>query len=121
MTLTTRLFNNGWLAAAYWVFCFALTHASFSPTSAPAIPHIDKAIHFLMYLLLARFLAPQMGRYGKNVRSGAAFTLFVIALYASLDEWTQPYFDRTADIWDWTSDLAGALVGLYWGRKSLAR
>ena len=53
------------------------------------------------------------GRGGELSRSGIYLAAIVIgALYAASDEWHQAYVPgRFADIFDWLTDLAGALLG----------
>jgi VanZ family protein len=42
----------------------------------------------------------------------SAVLLVAIAAYAAADEWTQNFVPtRSADVWDWAADVAGASLG----------
>lgn len=74
--------------------------------------HWDKVAHVLIFAVLAglAFLAQRAGR----ARESASFPLIfaLAACYGAIDEITQPWFSRDADLLDWVADLCGAACGL---------
>jgi VanZ family protein len=93
-----------------------------SPDIGPGIPGLDKVVHFSMYgilgLLVARALeAPR----DLPTRVNALTAMLVFAFADELHQLLIP--GRSASVWDWTADAAGALAGLLIGLHflSLAR
>lgn len=112
----------------YWVFLACVTH--FPKLSIPGkIPHSDTLTHLGAFALLAflfwRFVEHFPSRRGVNatrVISGgfAWLALGIIAVYAAVDEYTQPLFGRDAELGDWAADVTGAgivLATLEWLRR----
>jgi VanZ family protein len=99
-----------------WAIClasaFVVTHMP--PPPVPARPIInDKVLHFTGFTALAivgiwRLIGPPR----PIGRGTVAATLVGLALYGGIDEWTQPYFQRTCEFGDWLADLCGAVVGI---------
>ncbi len=102
-----------WLAllAAYWLALLAATHVPWR--AARRIEHADKVGHFVAYAILAALLYAT-GRLAFRPRVGFVVAVFaLIAVYATLDEWLQNFVPRrTADLYDWLADLAGAAFAL---------
>jgi VanZ family protein len=74
--------------------------------------HLDKIVHFAAFTVLG-WLAAWAFDFGKRSRiERFAVILFSIALYAALDEITQPYVGRQCDPLDWLADIAGAMGGM---------
>lgn len=90
----------------YWGICFALTHVPGPQVPQASIPHLDKVIHFGMYLLLSILFSLNFPKMGMK-------SFLVLVLYAAIDELTQPYFQRDAEIWDGLADSAGILLGIF--------
>jgi VanZ family protein len=88
----------------------------------PEIPGKDKTLHFLAYAVAAGLmLLAYAGRY--RVRTVGLIVIGLLALGA-IDEITQPYVNRSCDMFDWLADGAGVfcvtglMVGLQRFRKS---
>lgn len=99
-----------WLAA-YWLALLAATHVPWR--AARRIEHADKVGHFIAYAILAALLYAT----GRLVFRRSAWLLVGIyllcAVYATIDEWLQTFVPRrTADVYDWCADLAGAACAL---------
>ena len=73
----------------------------------------DKLVHMAAFAGLAALVAItwQLAAGQLNRRHLIAVWL-AVALYAALDEWTQPLFGRDASLGDWTADVVGALIAL---------
>ena len=104
----------------YWPVAFIGTHipSPWEPRGAPSRhPPYDKVGHFAGYALLAWLLMSLLSRR-LHPLTAAALTLLAIAAYGAIDELTQPYFNRSADVPDYLADLVGGVVGIAiaWGR-----
>ncbi|MCM1034262.1 MAG: VanZ family protein [Paludibacter sp.] len=80
----------------------------------PNIPHLDKVVHFGMYLVLAACLTQALVRTKHQ-----GITLYVTALlspiiYGGMIELLQEYYfpPRTGDWWDWLADIIGVFIGV---------
>jgi len=97
----------------YWLSLFILTHVPV-PRVVQDADVSDKSLHFLAYLVLSFLLWSTFG--GGKVkwcRPAPWLVLFAIALYGFLDEWLQGFVaGRSSDVWDFFSDLTGAVIGL---------
>ena len=97
------------LLAVYWISLFIATHL-------PKVPYVHipgkgRTAHAVAYAMLACLLLICL-----RTRSGGSLSLttaggaiLVIAVYALLDEYSQPLTGRDADIIDWSFDLLGAI------------
>lgn len=75
----------------------------------PAIPHLDKLVHFGLWFLLALATRPLFAARG---RPGLAWTVLVPALFGVAVELIQGLTPaRSADPFDALADLLGALAG----------
>ncbi len=122
-------FNPGWLAgaAAATLGVFGLTHIP-----QDAIPKVlqankfDKVEHVAAYgtitVLYMLALKSQEGddTAGRKRRrrwelsrwlSMAVLIVLGLGAIGAVDEWTQPYVNRTCSIWDWTANMVG-IVGV---------
>jgi len=74
----------------------------------------DKILHFLIFLILSFLLWFAVSPNRKvNWRKITVWVVFlVMAGYGAVDEWLQSYVGRSADIMDFSSDMAGLLTGL---------
>jgi VanZ family protein len=117
---------EGWyrrLLPSYWIFLFLVTHLPKLHLGGP--PSSDKFTHMAAYGTLAflywRFFESFERPLSARFVWGAALWL---AVYALLDEATQPLVGRSADMLDWLCDMLGAGVALgllEWRRRSDAR
>ncbi len=71
-------------------------------------PSNDKALHFGAYGALGLLVGLQLSR---PVRT-AVVTLFAMAVWAAVDELTQPLVGRSAEVLDWLCDVLGAAAGI---------
>ena len=92
-----------------------ISYAAVTPLEGGAsIPYIDKLLHFVAFLILTFFMDLSIKK--PLLLSKAALILLI--LYAFLIELVQyflPY--RSAEVFDFISDLLGILVYLYFAPK----
>ncbi|MEY4938826.1 MAG: hypothetical protein RIQ93_561 [Verrucomicrobiota bacterium] len=93
--------------------------SSRSHVAGPAIPGLDKVVHFSIYALLATLVC----RLGRG-RRGAVLSLLIVSVFGVTDEWHQSFVPgRRAEFADWVADTLGALVAiaLYYGWEKYRR
>ena len=116
--MTPRL-RYSYLFTCLWACCIAAL--TLLPAPAPSaepvfdIPHIDKAVHFIMFgLLAAVWMWEYSCKHGLQEISRRRFAIIAAATAAigGADELLQGYLtaDRTADLWDWLADALGAFT-----------
>jgi VanZ family protein len=99
-----------WLPPALWAALILVLTSIPAPPDAPGgIPHLDKAVHFLLYASQG-WLVSRALRTRRSPLLVAA--LFGIAAFAALDEWHQQFFARDPEILDLIADTIGASVGI---------
>jgi VanZ family protein len=99
------------LLIAYWLAMFIGTHIPLDP-QALKLPGSDKTWHLVAYAGLA-FLIALRHSFGGSMRWKQAAAVFgIVALYGVFDELSQIPVGRHADVFDWFSDVAGAVGGL---------
>lgn len=69
----------------------------------------DKLAHFFGYCGLSTLVFLVLGQ--RRDWWTAAITMALLALLGILDEWSQPWFDRSAELSDWFGDVAGIFLG----------
>lgn len=75
-------------------------------------PGIDKVLHLIAYGCLAS-LAAALATVGRNIRFRHMLGLAILlAGFAILDEVTQPFFNRKAELGDWIADCLGIIGGM---------
>jgi VanZ family protein len=103
-----------WATAAlaiYWCALFIATHVPKLPRVGAPV-NTDKVAHFLGYTLLSFLAAAALLRWRWS-RGAAGKILAVVILYGVVDELLQKAIPgRSADLWDWLCDCAGAVVGM---------
>ena len=94
---------------------FFISYAAFTPSEgSSSIPYIDKIIHFLAFLILTLFMDLSLK---KPLFLNKAALIFLIT-YAFLIEFIQYFLVyRSAEIFDFISDLLGILVYFYFAPK----
>ncbi len=99
--------HTAWVVTVlYWGLICVLTHLS--PRDVPHVSINDKLVHFLMYGGFGFLLG--LALHFSGVRRWIFLLVLLIALaYGAIDEWTQPIFGRTCDLFDWLADAGGAL------------
>ena len=76
--------------------------------SDPLIPHADKIVHFIEYLVLGLLLFRSLcHELSGNLRLAGIMTVLAGTLFGLGGEWRQSYVGRTADVWDLAADVAG--------------
>ena len=103
------------LAAATAAYTLVLVFATHYPRPEELLgpnPPSDKTLHFVAYGLLGLFVAATLAAAGRWSWARAGLLLVVLAVFAVLDEVTQPLFGRHAEPVDWIYDLIGIAAGI---------
>lgn len=74
----------------------------------------DKLLHLMAYAVLG-FVAHLTFLSWKTLRE-ALGTIALVWCFGAIDELTQPYFGRQADIFDWLADAMGGVIGVLAGQ-----
>ena len=92
-----------------------ISYAAVTPVEGGAsVPYIDKLLHFVAFLILTFFMDLSIKK--PLLLSKAALILLI--LYAFLIELVQYFLSyRSAEVFDFISDLLGILVYLYFAPK----
>lgn len=91
------------------------------------LPHVDKLVHFVLYMVLGLLLARSLrgGRAPEGDRLPARALLpwaVGIALFAAADEWHQRWVPgRSTDLMDWCADVVGGTLALLVALRPVAR
>lgn len=72
----------------------------------------DKTLHLLAYLALGSFAYVSAALQFPTRRGLALWIVILGAVFAALDESTQPIFHRHADLFDFRSDMLGLIVAV---------
>lgn len=77
------------------------------------IPHLDKAVHFSMFFIMAVLLCNELEYQTRfRLRKIYAITVFIAFLYGGAIEVLQQHcFSRSGDVWDLVADVFGAVAG----------
>jgi len=102
----------GLLTVAYTIVLVVATHYPKPEDLLGPDPPSDKTLHFIAYGLLGLLAAATLAAVGRWSLRAVAGLFIALAVFAALDEATQPAFGRTADAWDWAYDLIGLAGGL---------
>jgi len=107
---TVRRWTFAWVG--FWCLMFVATHVPLRGPGTTPIPHVDKLVHFGMFLVLTLLGGRRLSVSSRPVRLRrfVAWAL-VYAAYAVADEALQPLVARTASVIDWVADLAGIVAG----------
>lgn len=100
--------------AAWMLSIFMLSSLPARVLPETRIPHIDKVVHALEYLILQVFLIRAiLGTFPKNVLAKTVISAIIISLlYAMTDEWHQGFVPgRECDVYDLLSDIIGSGMG----------
>jgi VanZ family protein len=101
------------MAMALYVIAFVVSTHIPIPRIVYQAEVSDKWLHFLAYLILVFFIWFSVKPDNKpNWRKFPAWLVLVAACaYGGIDEIIQPYFGRTTDFYDFTSNCQGVLAG----------
>lgn len=100
------------------IYLLSATPASALP-EAPAIPHLDKAVHAALYALLLSSFRGWRGWHRTPAEwvPGAAAGAFLAAVGDELHQWVVP--GRSPDLLDVVADTVGiALASWFWARRT---
>jgi VanZ family protein len=100
------------LTAGYVLVLLFATHYPRPEQFLGPDPPSDKTLHFLAYATLGLLAAATLAAAGRWSRGSVASLAVGLAIFAGLDELTQPAFGRTAEPLDWVYDLIGLAVGI---------
>jgi len=104
----------------FWLYWICLTVVTHAPTPSVEfllfIPRLgalqaDHLNHFAAYAVLSILANLAFGMPGNAWGWRSILIFLVLAVWAMIDEATQPLFGRVADIADWLADSAGAACG----------
>ncbi len=90
---------------AVWTTEAVLTHIPL-PTLPPVVPG-DKTLHVVAYFVLGSVFLVTLSAYALGLWRRLTIALAVLAVYAALDELTQPLVNRHASTRDWLADVVG--------------
>jgi VanZ family protein len=100
-----------WLTAAYTAVLVFATHYPKPEVFLGPEPPPDKALHFIAYGILGMLVAATLATARHWSRPVILATIPLLAVFAAIDEATQPMFGRHADVADWCYDMVGLTVG----------
>ena len=103
------------IAACYWVAMFIATHLPIRTTPVGDQYSLDKLEHLTAFAALAALLNAVAAAIGFRSWKASAVIIFLIGLYALVDESTQ-VSPRSPEVLDWLADILGAILGtaLFW-------
>lgn len=111
MPARRRALNVVVLSALYLFVTFLGTHLPLRGVPSSVVG-ADKLVHAGMYAGLAALILAAASLLRPVGLRTVGVLLMAIAVYAAVDEWTQSFVPtRSADVWDWAADLAGASFG----------
>ena len=105
-----------WLPVIIYCLLIFIQSSYPSPESIPALPYLDKILHFVAYAILGVlfFRAYRTQRSKENINMVIVLSILSSSLYGLSDEVHQyfvPY--RDAEIMDFFADVAGSICGVY--------
>lgn len=96
--------------ALYVLIAVCLTHMPKPPSNLEPVG--DKSLHMIGYGFYAAVIYVACIITWPQRRGFPLIVMLILAVWAALDEITQPWFHRTCDIMDWRADMIGALVAV---------
>ena len=106
----------------YWVALFGVMHIPKGPGLHLPVRYLDQAVHLVLYTGLGLLCASARRSSGRRLTVGSALAwVAVLAGYAAVEELTQPWVGRSAELLDWTADLVGATLGIWVGSRLWAQ
>jgi VanZ family protein len=100
-------------AAIVWALCIFI----FSSVPGDSLPDFAQGFltyvgHFCEYLILGLLVTAALASPQMPLWKAASIGLLIAAFYGATDEFHQLFVSgRTCDIFDWMTDVSGALVG----------
>lgn len=100
------------VSAAYTLVLVFATHYPRPEELLGPNPPSDKTLHFIAYGLLGLLVAATLAVSGRWSTRAALAMLGLLAVFAAIDELTQPLFKRQAEPLDWVYDVIGLVAGI---------
>ncbi|MEM8739201.1 MAG: VanZ family protein [Planctomycetota bacterium] len=103
-----------WGLGVYWAALVVATHwPGLTQDDVPGLGGLpfDKVAHGVAFAGLAVLLAGSRFWRGGGARGNAGLAVGVGLIYGALEEWTQPWFGRTASWADLAADAVGLCLG----------
>jgi len=97
---------------AYTLVLVVGTHMPHPPQELAELAGSDKRLHFAAYFVLAGLAAANLALRGWFHWRAILTLACGLATFAALDEITQPWVGREADLRDWLADQFGMVCGL---------
>ncbi len=108
------MFNIKWLSIAFGATAVLIVLTHLPPQFLPGglnIKGLDKVVHFSAYSAITFFFLESVKFRAVPV---LILTVFLgLAALGALDELTQPFFNRTADVMDFLADISGITVMVF--------
>lgn len=102
-----------WRLIAWGICMFIVFIMPVKGVKAPSIPHLDKLVHFGLFLFLSAFAMSWLKNIQKSNLYIALLIVFSLGFYGIAIEWLQGrFFGRSADFWDWVADVVGVVAGI---------
>ena len=98
----------------FLVLFLLISYTALTPQGDISIPYLDKIFHFSAFILLSLFLDLSVKRTLLLSKAALIFLIFY-ALLIEIVQYFLPY--RSAEFFDFISDLLGILVYLYFAPK----
>ncbi len=106
---------RAWLPAILWAgTIFFLSAQSSLPPIAPSVPNFDKVEHFGTYGLLGILVIDAVRRSSTlTLPKAVLVAILITSAYGASDEFHQRFVpNRSCDVWDWTADTIGGILGV---------
>jgi VanZ family protein len=112
MVLTLRQKLSAAVLLFYWPFLFVIDHINFRPEMLKQLGASDKAVHILIFSILAFLIYSSFFSAEKiSLKNYSVWLiLFLIITYAAADEWLQGFVGRSRDFYDFLSNVVGILT-----------
>lgn len=91
-----------------WITAFVITHSPRDRLPEPKLD--DNQLHGVGYFVLGCAFWLTLAAHGASRRRRPSLMIGVLAVYALVDEITQPLAGRRTDVLDWVADVVGAVV-----------
>jgi VanZ family protein len=93
-----------------WMAAFAATHVP--GEHIPATPGGPAVMHLLGYFVLTVLFTATLSAHRVRRARRVLLASIVMPVYGALDEWTQSFVGRDADVVDCLVDVAGAITAM---------
>ena len=112
----SKKFIYYWLPVIIYCLLIFIQSSYPSPESIPALPYIDKILHFVAYAILGVlfFRAFRTQRFKENINLVIVLSILSSSLYGLSDEIHQYFVPcRDTDIMDFFADVMGSICGVF--------